>query len=317
MSEKPIILVVGSANMDLVIRTHAMPAPGETVIGSGFSRNPGGKGANQAVAVSRLGGRCKFIGRVGDDGFGRDIVANMKAEGIDCEHLIRTPGAPTGVAMILVDSHGENSIVVAGGANERLTPDDLFEREAAFRQVSIVLLQLELPLPTVRAAIEMARQNGCKIVLDPAPAIHPMPAELMNVDVISPNVLEAEKITGTRLIEERAAKNVASDLIARGASAAVLKLGHRGSLVVTSDGHFYSVPAHKVNVVDTTGAGDAFTAAFAAAMAEGETFHQAAKFANAAGALACTRLGAQSAMPNAAEVQMLLADQDEPPSTLR
>jgi ribokinase len=309
MAEQPMILVIGSANMDLVVRANDMPAPGQTVLGSGFVSSPGGKGANQAVAAARLGGRCRFIGRVGDDSFGQVLLTNMKAEGVDCTDLIITPGAPTGVAMIVVDAKGENAIVVAGGANRRLTPDDIFDRAEVFKAASIVLLQLELPLPTVRAAIDLARRHGCKTILDPAPALKSMPDELMHVDVISPNVHEAETITGTKAIEERVDKNVASDLIARGASAAVLKLGSRGSLVVMADGHFYRVPAYKVPVVDTTAAGDAFTAAFAVSIADGRNYHEAAKFANAAGALACTKLGAQSAMPTADEVRMLMTDQ--------
>ena len=305
------ILVVGSANMDLVVRTPRMPAPGQTVLGSGFISSPGGKGANQAVAAARLGGRCRFIGRVGDDSFGRSLLTNMKAEGVDCTDLMVTPGSPTGVAMIVVDARGENAIVVDAGANARLTPDDIFDRADVFEEAAVVVLQLELPLPTVRAAISVARRCGCRIILDPAPAINPMPDELLQVDIVSPNVVEAETITGTKAIEERVDKHVASELIARGASAAVLKLGSRGSLVVMADGHFYRVPPYNVTVVDTTAAGDAFTAAFAVAIAAGQDYHQAAKFANAAGALACTRLGAQYAMPTRNEVRMLIQDQPQ------
>ena len=309
MADKPTILVVGSINMDLAVRAPRMPAPGETVLGDSFVCSPGGKGANQAVAAARLGGACRFVGRVGDDDFGKALLAAMKAEGIDCSRLMVTPEVSTGVALIVVDGMGENAIVVASGANARLTPDDLFAYENAFRGAAIVLLQLELPLPTIRAAIDLGRRHGCKIVLDPAPAINPMPDELMKVDVISPNVLESQAIAGAKDVEERVYKNIASDLIARGASAAVLKLGPRGCLVVMADGHFYSVPPYKVSVVDTTAAGDAFTAAFAVAIANGKSYHQAAKFANAAGALACTRMGAQTAMPTAAEVRLLMTDQ--------
>ena len=307
--DKPTILVVGSANMDLAVRASRLPAPGETVLGGSFVCSPGGKGANQAVAVARLGGRCQFIGRVGEDAFGRTLLAGMKAEGIDCAHLMVTPEAPTGVAVIVVDGKGENAIVVASGANALLTPDDLFACGPAFARAAILLLQLELPLPTIRAAIDLARRHGCKIVLDPAPAMNPMPDELLRVDVISPNFVEFQTITGVKEFEERVYKNIASDLIGRGASAAVLKLGPRGCLVVMADGHFYRVGPYKVSVVDTTAAGDAFTAAFAVAIARGDNYHQAAKFANAAGALACTRMGAQSAMPTAAEVRMLMEDQ--------
>ena len=168
---------------------------------------------------------------------------------------------------------------------------------------------MELPLPTVRAAINMARRNGCKIILDPAPAPRQLPEELCRVDIISPNVIEAELITGTKTGEERADKNIASDLIARGASAAVLKLGARGSMVVTADGQIARVPAYRVKIVDTTAAGDAFTGALAVAVANGQDLLKAAKFANAAGALACTKLGAHAAMPTVEEVKMLMEDQ--------
>ncbi len=307
--DKPNILVVGSINMDLVVRLRRMPAPGETVAGEGFVTCLGGKGANQAVAAARLGASSRIIGRIGEDAFGQTLLDSLEAEGIDCKDVLPTPEAPTGVAMIAVDGQGANSIIVAGGANHRLTPDDVFERQDAFDAADVVVLQLELPLPTVRASIGMARRRGCKIILDPAPAQRHLPDELFQVDIVSPNVTEAEILTGVKAIEERVDKRVASDLIARGAEAAVLKLGSRGSLVVTADSHFYTLPAYKVSVVDTTAAGDAFTAALAVAIGRGERLRQAAMFANAAGALACTRLGAQVAMPTAEEVRMLMADQ--------
>ena len=309
MPLKPRILVVGSINMDLVVRTAAMPAPGETVLGDGFVTNPGGKGANQAVAAARLGADVHMIGRVGEDGFGRQLIHNLHDQGVNCEDVLATEGVPSGVAMIIVDGHGENSIVVASNANFRLTPDDVFSREPRFRHADVVLLQLELPLPTVRAACQVAKSCGCRIVLDPAPAPRHLCDTLCEVDVISPNSAEVERITGKKALEDRVEKHVAMDLIARGAKAAVLKLGSRGCLVVTADEQFATLPACKVDVVDTTAAGDAFTAALGVGMAQGRSLPEAAKLANAAGALACTRLGAQSAMPTMDEVRILLADQ--------
>jgi ribokinase len=293
--------------MDLVLRTTRMPQPGQTVLGSKFITTPGGKGANQAVGVARLGGRCRFIGRVGDDAFGAQLAGSLRSEGIDCADVMVTPEAPTGVAIILVDAQGENCIVVAPGANHMVTPDDLFSREEVFKLSSVVLLQLELPLPTVRAAIDIARRNGCKIILDPAPApAQGLCDELYRVDVLSPNVTEAEVLTKRKAVDERGDKLVASDLIGRGAQTVVLKLGARGSLVVMADGHFYTVAPYKVDVVDTTGAGDAFNAALAVAIARGDNMHQAARFASAAGSLTCTRYGAQAAMPLADEVKALM-----------
>jgi len=311
MSAEPTILVVGSINMDLVVRATRMPAPGETVLGQGFATAPGGKGANQAVAAARQGVRCVFLGRVGEDAFGEKLVSGMKAEGIDCENLLPTPDAPTGVAMIIVDAKGENSIVVASGANHRVTPDDVYHRAGLFEQADVVLLQLELPLPTVRAAEKLAAKHDCKVVLDPAPAPKCLPAEMCEVDVISPNVSEAEIITGKHVddADERVDKLVASDLIARGARAAVLKRGARGSLVLTADGQIASIKPYKVDIVDTTAAGDAFTASLAVGIARGLSLPQAAKIANAAGALACTKFGAQPSMPTADEIKILMEDQ--------
>ena len=246
---------------------------------------------------------------MGQDAFGGQLVETLQAEGIDCSGMAVTSGFPTGVAIVMVDSTGENSIVVAGGANLQLTPDDIFSREELFEGAYFVLLQLELPLPTVRAALDMARRHGCKVILDPAPAPKCLPEALCKVDVICPNATEAESLTGQSVSEERGAKSVASELIARGASTAVLTLGPRGCVVVTADEHVYTVPPYKVPVADTTAAGDAFAAALAVALARGEKIHQAAKFANAAGALACTKFGAQPAMPTLAEVLQLMERQ--------
>jgi ribokinase len=305
----PRILVVGSINMDMACRTPHLPAPGETVLGNEFHATPGGKGANQAVAVARLGGHVTMIGCVGDDDSGHAIRAALEAENIDIQNVAITEQAATGVAVILVDAQGENAIVVASGANERVTPDDIFGAEDCFAKADVVLVQLELPCPTVRAALDLARRHGCLTVLDPAPAKANLHDSLCEVDILSPNVSEAEILTGKKGGEDRIDKLVAADLIARGAKAAVLKLGPRGCLVVCDDGHMYRLATHKVDVVDTTAAGDAFTAALTLAVARGEPIDKAARYANAAGALATTRFGAQQAMPTDLEVQILLRDQ--------
>jgi ribokinase len=306
------ILVVGSVNMDLVVRAAEMPQGGQTVLGEGFVTASGGKGANQAVAVARQGCKCVFLGRVGNDAFGRTLTENMKAEGIDCHCLLTTDDAPTGVAMIIVDAKGENSIVVASGANFRVTPDDVYHNEHLFKQASVVLLQLELPLPTVVAARVLAAKHKCKVVLDPAPAVRTLPPELCDVDVLTPNSGEAQTITGESIVpqqEERSDKLLAAELLRRGAKAAVLKLGARGCLVMTAEGEINRHGPYKVEIVDTTAAGDAFTASLAAGMARGLDLVEAARFANAAGALACTRLGAQGSMPTMQEIQNLMAKQ--------
>ena len=309
MAQEPNILVVGSINMDMVLRADHVPAPGETIMGDGFAASPGGKGANQAVAAARLGARCAMIGRVGADAFGEQLVAGLEAENVDCENVSVTEKAATGVAMVVVDARGENAIVVAGEANAWLTPDDLFAAGEMFDAADVVLLQLELPLPTARAAITLARRHACISILDPAPAPRHMPEELYRVNIFTPNATEARALAGAAGGEERVDKQIALEFIARGAEAAVLKLGPRGSMVVLADGHFYKAPPYKVTVVDTTAAGDAFTAALGVAVGRGASLRDAARFANAAGALACTQFGAQAAMPLTGEVKILMEDQ--------
>ena len=310
MPDQPTILVVGSINMDLVVRVAQMPGPGETISGDGLTMSPGGKGANQAVAAARAGTNCIMLARVGDDPFGHELRGVLANDGIYCDSVMVTPDVPTGAAMIMVDKLGENSIVISGGANMALSPDDIFSRAELFAQADLVVLQLEIPLPTVRAAMDLARRHSCRIVLDPSPVPGPLPNELLAVDVITPNTIEAEQITGIQAAEERADRQVASQLIERGARAAVLKTGARGSLVVSADGEIARVPPYRVDIVDTTGAGDAFTGNLAAAIARGESPAAAAKIANAAGALACTKFGAQAAIPTWDEIRMLMEDQN-------
>jgi len=312
MPETPNILVVGSINMDLAIQSPKLPEPGETVLGRGFLSTPGGKGANQAVAVARMGGHCHMIGAVGDDTFGRSLLDHLQEEGVDCQGVGVRRDSRTGVAIIIVDSLGENTIVVDSGANHDVNPDDnIFPHREMFEAADVVVLQLELPLFTVRAAIEQARRCGCKIILDPAPAPapHHMPPELYHVDILTPNVAEARRLTGQTTDEDRVDKIAALELIARGARAVAVKLGHHGTMVVSDQGLFERLSPYKVEVADTTAAGDAYTGALAVAIGQGEDLVSAAKFANAAGALTCRQIGAPSAIPDADEVRRLMRDQ--------
>lgn len=310
MAKKDIILVVGSINMDLVVRTATFPGPGQTVLGENFQTSPGGKGANQAAAIAKLGGRCYMIGRVGKDDFGSSLLTSLQVQGVDCSAVGVCADCSTGTAMIIVDSNGENSIVVDRGANGLMTPDDdIFPNEGLFERASLVLLQMELPVVAIRAAMDLARRHGCQIMLDPAPAAPAIPQDLYMVDYFLPNQTEAELITGNKVRDAREDKLAASDMIARGAKCVVLKLGPRGSLVVAEDGHIYTIPPYRVEVVDTTAAGDAFAGALALALSRGERIREAATMANAAGALACTKMGAQGALPTADEVAILMQDQ--------
>jgi len=308
MVSKPGILVVGSVNMDLVLRAARMPAPGETVLGHDLITSPGGKGANQAVAAARLGADCRMLGRIGDDAFGEELLDGLETEGVDCAAVAVTPGVASGVAFIVVDDQGENTIVVASGANHAVTPEDVSAHVDLFADADVVVLQCELPMETVEAAIQTAQAQGCAVVLDPAPAPERAPAAMFAVDVITPNQSEAAILTGENAgdADEVSARNAAARLLSRGAKAVVLKLGGQGSLVSTDPGNGVIVPPFQVDVVDTTAAGDAFTGALAVALARGDRLEEAARFANAAGALACTRLGAQSAMPTSDTVENLL-----------
>ncbi|MCE5279550.1 MAG: ribokinase [Planctomycetaceae bacterium] len=312
MPDKPQILVVGSIAMDMAMHCPHLPSVGQTIRAANFVTSPGGKGLLQATAAARMGGQVRLIGCVGDDVLGRQLIDALQEEGIDTAAVCTRSGLPTGVAVILVDSKGENTSIVSAGANAAVTADDhLFTHEDMFKTADIVLLQLELPLPTLRAAANLARSHGCTIVLDPAPGMQGLCSELSHVDVICPNVIQAELITGKQTGEERGDMNIGLDLIAQGAQAAVLKLGPRGCLVVTGGGEFERVPPYKVDIADTSGAGDAFTGALVVALARKHDLATAAKWANAAGALACTRIGTLAALPTYDEVRLLMADNNK------
>lgn len=297
------ITVVGSLNTDLVIRAPHLPSVGETVTGGEFATFPGGKGANQAVAASRLGAQVAMVGCVGGDDFGRRLTDGLRRDGIDVTHVRVDAESVSGTALITVDPHGQNTIVVAPGANRRLTPEDVAGAKALVAESSILLLQLEVPLEAVLAAARLARNRGVRVVLDPAPApVRPLPAELYPlVDVLNPNEVEIEALTAVAVTDERAAGIAAERLLREGARAVVIKLGARGAFV--HDGTRRDVvPGIRVEAVDTTAAGDAFAGALAVGLAEGRDLIDAVHFANAAGALSVTRHGAQPSMPFRAEV---------------
>ncbi len=296
------IVVVGSLNMDLVVRTGRIPAPGETVLGAGdLCRFPGGKGANQACAAARLGAAAHMVGRVGEDAFGRELLESLGRDGVDTAAVQTTAGLPTGVALIVVDAAGQNSIVVSAGANAHLTPADVDRVAPMLRAAGVVMLQLEVPLPAVLRAAEVGRQGGALVVLNPAPA-QPLPAALLScVDVLVPNETELALLAGGSGPVAKAARTLRTRT---GIGTVVVTLGAQGALLVgDSVAH---VPAFPVTPVDTTAAGDAFVAALAVALAEGRPPVDAVRFGNAAGALAATRPGAQTALPDRAAVEAIL-----------
>jgi ribokinase len=303
ISVPPRITVVGSLNTDLVIRAPHLPAPGETVTGGEFATFSGGKGANQAVAAARLGARVAMVGCVGGDDFGRRLIDGLRADGVDVTHVHRDEGSASGTAFITVDPGGQNTIVVAPGANSQLTPDDVARAESLIKDSAVLLLQLETSMDTVLAAVRLASAHGVPIVLDPAPApSQPVPAELVRlIDVINPNEIEARALTGVTVADAQAAGDAAAHLLAQGVRAVVIKLGARGAFV--NDGRRATVvPGIPVDALDTTAAGDAFAGALAVGLAEGKDLIDAVDFANAAGALSVTRRGAQPSMPFRAEV---------------
>lgn len=304
------IVVVGSANVDYIARVERLPRPGETVVGGEFIAAGGGKGANQAIAARRLGAEVTFVGRVGADASGTLVTTAFEREGIDRSWIGVDASAPTGVALIFVDRDGQNMIAVASGANHRLDPDAIRQAASAFVPGDILIVQLEIPRDAVVAALELARARGLTTVLNPAPAAD-LPSEILRrADWITPNEFEAATLTGVPVVDLDSARRAARILLERGAEHVVITLGERGALYA-SGGEVRDVPAFSVQTVDTTAAGDAFTAGLAVALGRGRLIPEALRFASAAGALAATRPGAQPSLPTRPEVQELLARENE------
>lgn len=302
---KPAIVVLGSSNTDMVVRLPRLPGPGETILGGVFSKVPGGKGANQAIAAARAGGQVTFIGRVGGDSFGRDAVAALLAEKIDLTYLTSDTGHPSGVALICVDAHGENAIAVAPGANGEVSVQDVECARDAITKADILVAQFEVPLPSVRAAAQLAASAGTRFILNPAPAL-PVDDELLRtVSVLTPNEHEAEVLTGVHIADHGGVVRAAQALQARGAGSVIITLGDRGAYVRENDESAW-IPAFKVKTVDCTGAGDVFNGALAVALGEGLALFEAARFAGAAAAIAVTRQGAQPSVPTRSEIDSLL-----------
>ena len=297
------VAVVGSLNMDLVVRAARLPLPGETLSGSSFMTVPGGKGGNQAVAAARLGARVAMIGRVGADAYGAQLKAGLEAEGIDCSGVAVCNGTPTVVALIVVDDTSQNASVVVPGSNGELSESDIAHHTAVLAAADVVLCQLEVPTATVKAALEMARGLGKLVLLNPAPVCGPLPAEwLAAADYLIPNELEAAALTGLPAGTLDEAILAAQALRQSGARNVIITLGARGILSVTDEGvaHY---PAGKVDAIDTTAAGDTFLGGLAAAMSWGWTLPDAIHFGQAAASLSVTRAGAQPSIPYLNEVR--------------
>lgn len=331
MSDGARIAVIGSFNTDLMVRAPRLPVPGETVLGTTFHMGAGGKGANQAVAAARLGAAVEMVACLGDDEFGRLALTTLSGEGVDVDHVTLLEGVATGVALIMVDDvHGENMIVVAPGANERVSAEHVNVARDVLASSDVLLMQLEIPLETVEHAARVGRECGARVILNPAPG-RPLSRELLAmVDVLTPNETEARIIAGldgpdwpgakdkpdesgvasaaeaAKAAKVTMAAEAAEALLAQGCNAAVITLGSSGVLVADAAG-CRRIPPYMVDAVDTTGAGDAFSGALAVALAEGMSLDDACRFANAAAAISVTRVGTAAAMPTRSEVDKFIA----------
>lgn len=303
--EKSRILVVGSANTDMVISAEHFPLPGETMMGHGFMTNHGGKGANQAVAAARLEGNTAFIGKVGDDQFGHSTIEMMKGEGIDVSGLTVTSEQASGVALITTVPSGENSIIVDSGANGLLSPEDITNAEKLFEDAGIVLMQLETPIDTLTEAAAMAKKHGAYVVLNPAPAPkEPLPVELLkNVDLLIPNETEAAYISGVNIAGDEDLPAAMNEIQKLGVKDVIITVGSRG-VCARIDGEMVTVPAFKVKAIDTTAAGDTFCGALCVALSNGKPLVEAIRFGCKASSISVTRRGAQMSMPRLEEIVM-------------
>jgi len=297
---KPKVVVVGSANTDMVVQVENIPHLGETVLGGKYVNAQGGKGANQAVAAARLGAEVAFITRLGRDAFGQSSKVAYQVEGINTDYIIWDDDAPSGVALIMVNRNGENIIAVAPGANGRLSSADVQAAESVFQNADAVLVQLEIPLVAVQTAIDLAHRHHARVILNPAPAIYLPGSILRSVDFLTPNENELAILTGTKSIERANAAIEFADLI--GIQALIVTVGAKGALVIT-EGAEHLVPGFPVKAVDSVAAGDAFNGALAVALSSDEDLLVAVRYANAVGALSVTRAGAQPSLPTSDEVK--------------
>lgn len=295
MNKKKIV-VIGSCNTDMVVKSERLPVPGETVLGGTFMMNHGGKGANQAVAISRLDGNVTFISKTGNDLFGKQSIEMLDEENINTDYILPDPFQPSGVALIMVDTTGENCIVVASGANGTLSPQDIDKSKNIIEDADILLMQLEIPMETVEYSAKMAYDKGIKVILNPAPAAFISDELFKCLYAIIPNKTEAEILSGIKVTDWESAKQAANIISKKGVDIVIITLGSKGALIKES-GMYYEVSVEKIKAIDTTAAGDTFCGAFCVGMSEGLSIIDAVKMANLASGITVTREGAQTAIP--------------------
>jgi ribokinase len=304
-TNKPKICVVGSSNIDLVVKSQRLPSQGETILGGEFLMVPGGKGANQAVAAAKLGAQVYFVAKLGEDIFGTQSFTNFKKEGVNTKYVTRTNKALSGVASIAVDEAGNNTIVVAPGANHLLIPQDVKRAESAIASCGAIVAQLEIPVKTVEFVARLAKKFKIPFILDPAPA-QKLSSELFAMtDVIKPNETEARILTGVEVTDAKTAGKAAGKLLERGVKTVIITMGAKGCFVVNNKTNEF-FPAKKVKAVDSTAAGDAFVGGLAFCIAQGQTILEAVLFASNVAALSVTKIGAQSSMPSMKEVEKFI-----------
>src|SRR5262245_13418279 len=300
------VVVVGGINTDYLIRGETLPRRGETVEGEAFQQGPGGKGANQAVAAARLGARVAMVGRVGRGLRGEAMVQALREEGVETRYVARDEHSETGAAVIMVDRSGGKEILTAPGASLNVTVYDILKAEAAIRTARVLLTQFEIPAVAVAEALRIARANGVRTILDPAPPRAVERSMLKDVEIIKPNASEAEALTGIQVKDRATAKSAADTLIADGVQLVAIQAGDEGQLIVWPGGEYW-LPRMPVESVDATGAGDAFAGAMAVELARNKSYIEAAKTANAAAAFATTKLGAQISLPRTEDIRAILA----------
>lgn len=303
--EKDGVLVVGSANMDLVVTSERFPNPGETVFGKNFAMFPGGKGANQAVGCAKLGAKTYFLGKMGNDDFHDILIKSLADNGVDIKDIIVEKNGQTGVALISVDGSGENEIIVISGTNMKFTKDDLLSKKDYFSKVKVVLCQLEIPVETVTLAARLAKENNATFILNPAPAFELNDELLSLVDFLTPNETELEILSGCKVEEECSVEKAANVLLEKGVKNVLVTIGERGSILVNKNGT-KRFEACRMKAVDTTAAGDSFNGALAYSLSNGRSLDEAIQFANYAAALSVTKMGAQTSMPTLKEVEAIL-----------
>ncbi|NDJ16176.1 ribokinase [Myxacorys almedinensis] len=304
-------IVFGSINMDLVTRVPRLPALGETLTGQSFEMIPGGKGANQAVAMARLGIATELVGRVGNDRFGQDLLAELRANRVTCDRVWVDQSIHSGVAAIVVDDAGENHIIVIPGANGQVGAADLERLQAVLPHAKVLLLQLEVPIEAVIRAAQAAKQAGVTVILDPAPAQLSLPTELYSwIDIITPNQVEASQLAGFSVEDHKSAARAATLIHQNGIATVIIKLGRLGVLYSTENGAL-SIPSFPVKAIDTVAAGDAFNGGLAAGLTANLSLQKAITFASAVAALSVTKAGAQPSLPTRQEVATFLSTHGE------